>query len=150
MYKTPQTQEVIPTHPLELPRIEGVRPYGFDGLEVIHNRIVKLLEKNQNQPIAEVYKGKNKYLSLVVESKAGSAIPHNLVVIEVGYIDFQDGELVKMAGIEYAMYLPSGQVTLISATGETSHHSQDIESVIDEVKLPQYLELPDLKNQHKV
>lgn len=142
MFVDPKTGEVIPTHPMEMPRIQGYRDYGFDGLDIVHNWVVARLDEHNQMPFSAIYKSANKYISIVVESPVSAAVPHYLVNLEVGYIDFMDQSLQKMAGLQYALYKQSRQITLISASDDLNAHAINIDDVIAEVSSTSYLSIP--------
>lgn len=141
MFHDLKTGEVIPTHPLEMPRIEGYRDYGFDGLDEIHNWVKQRLAEHDNQPFSDTYKSEKKYISIVVESPVSAAIEHFLVHLEVGFIDFMDQSLQKMAGLQYAIFKKSQQVTLVGASDDVNQHAINIDDVISEVGSISYLSI---------
>lgn len=142
MYKDPITHEVIPTHPLELPRVEGYRKHGFDELDLIHDWVLARLGENNEQPFGCIHKTQKHYVSLVVERPELAEIPHFLINLEVGYVDFQDGELIKQAGLQYCLYVKSKLITVIAASDDQNRHVVDIHSLISEVASECYLSIP--------
>lgn len=128
------------THSLELPRIEGYRPHGFDGLDFIYDRICSELAAANNQPFYKTYQNADRYL-FISASQPRSATPHFLIKVDGGYRDFQDGEHVSLSMLEILYFVDTKRIVLASAQTEGKLTS-DIDVVINAINQGGFLSLP--------
>lgn len=142
MYKDPKTKEVVLTHPAELQRIPDFRDHGFDELNPIHQWLIAKLEKQNGSSFyqtlddADDTKAAENYIFVKCEKNVADTIPHYMVEIEAGYIDFQDSEQVPVSSINLVLYEKSKLITLISASSHGSVTEDVVRSLSDLVDGP--------------
>lgn len=146
MYKDPITNENVYTHPAELKRIQGYRDHGFEELNLIHQWIVAVLEKNNWGSFYETRndatdddKGKN-YLFVNCELKSDHALPHFKIEMDAGFVDFQDAELSSVTTVKFILYQKSKLITLDSAKSYGKATDDVVRALSDMVDGP-YLKL---------
>jgi len=145
MYKIPNVNQIIPTHPLELPRIEGYRPYGFDDFENIYDWVSNLLNKREYKPFHERFSNGKDYIFINCESFPSDKIPHYKLNIEVGFVDFQDQTDIALAGVNFCLFQKFNQATVVDCYAENRVESTEIDEIISTICNGRYLKLSSLE-----